>query len=287
MRQVIFIPLLLGISLLCAPALAAAAPTNGVKTRMVERDGRMIAFHVIAGKLPAILLDAGGGEDSSYWSALAPALAKRTGAEIITYDRLGFGDSSEPPPGPWSLKGATEDLEAGLRALGATHDTVLVPHSLAGEIATTIARKHRGWFGGAVFVDANVPEFFTEKMVAQTVRLYEPRIAALRKTSPLTRADRQLLAVAESFGPVTRAFHRSTWPTSVPVTVIVSGQTPFPDNRTDAQAWRSAEAAFARKAPNRSLIVAAGSSHDVVHDRPHLVLKAVVAMWERAKKAGR
>jgi N-acyl-D-amino-acid deacylase len=282
MRQAIFIPLLLGIGLSCAPAFAAA-PANGVQTRMVERDGRMIAFHVIAGKLPAIVLDAGGGEDSSHWSTLAPELAKQTGAEVITYDRAGEGESSEAP-GPWSLESATEDLEAGLRTLGATHDTVLVPHSLAGEIATDIVGEHPDWFGGAVLLDANVPEFFTEKNIEYAMRLYAPRIAALRKTPPTTPGGRQLLALSESYVPVSRAFHRLTWPASVPVTVIVSQKTPLPD-KAGAQSWRDAEAAFAEKAANRSLIVAAGSSHDVVHDRPDVVLKAIIAMWKQAKAA--
>jgi N-acyl-D-amino-acid deacylase len=258
----------------------AAAQTNGVETRMVERDGRMIAFHIISGKLPAIVLDAGGGEDSSHWSTLAPELAKETGAEIITYDRAGEGKSSEVP-GPWSLESATEDLEAGLRALGATRGTVLVPHSLAGEIATDIVSKHPDWFGGGVLLDANVPEFFTDKMISYAMKLYAPTIAALRRTPPSTAAGRQLLALSESYVPVSRAFHRLTWPSSVPVTVIVSEKTPLPDG-AGAQAWRDAEAAFAKKAANRSLIVAAGSSHDVVHDRPDLVLKAIVAMWEQA-----
>lgn len=275
----ISIPLLLSIGLLCAPAFAAG-PANGAQTRMVERDGRTIAFHVIAGKLPAIVLDAGGGEDSSHWSTLAPELAKETGAEIITYDRAGEGESSEES-GPWSLESATRDLEAGLRALGATHHTVLVPHSLAGEIATDIVGKHPDWFGGAVLVDANVPEFFTDSNIAYAMRLYGPTIAALRKAPPTTDAGRQLLALSGSYVAVSRAFHRLTWPTSVPVTVIVSEKTPLPD-KAAAQSWRDAEAAFAHAAANRTLVVAAGSSHDVVHDRPDVVLKAIVAMWHQA-----
>ncbi|MEO8779855.1 MAG: alpha/beta fold hydrolase [Rhodanobacter sp.] len=248
---------------------------------MVERDGHTIAFHVIPGKLPAIVLDAGGGEDSSHWSTLAPELAKQTGAKVITYDRAGEGDSGEVP-GPWSLDGATEDLEAGLQALGATHGTILVSHSLAGEIATNITSKHPDWFGGAVLVDANVPQFFTDKMIAYAMQLYGPRLEAFRKSPPTTPADRQLLALSESYESTSRAFHRLTWPASVPVTVIVSEKTPLPD-QAGAQAWRDAEAAFAQQAGNRSLVVAAGSSHDVVHDRPDVVLKAVIAMWEKAK----
>ena len=117
-----------------------------------------LAFHVTPGHLPAIVLDAGGGLDSSYWAKLVPQLAKDTGSEVITYDRAGIGASDEVP-GPWKVQDAVSDLAAGLRALGATHDVVLVSHSLAGEIATYFVRDNPGWVSGAVLVDASLPVF--------------------------------------------------------------------------------------------------------------------------------
>lgn len=291
MRLKFVLSLLVGTALSCgapaaaAPAAAAAAPAAApasVATRIVERDGRKIAFHVIAGNLPAIVLDAGGGEDSSYWSALAPEIARQTGAEVITYDRAGAGQSDEAP-GPWSLTGAVSDLEAGLRALGATRGTILVSHSLAGEIATSITARHPEWFSGAVLVDASVPDFYTDEMIARQAKAHEPLLATLRQAPP-TPATRQLLAMAQSFESVSRAYHQIEWPAAVPAAVIVSETTPLPD-KSDAQAWRDAQAQFARKAPNRTLTVAAKSSHDVAHDRPDIVLAAVVGMRRQARSA--
>jgi len=112
-----------------------------------------------AGASPAIVLDAGGGLDARYWDTLVPELAKRTGREIITYDRAGFGTSDEVS-GPWNLQSATDDLANGLAKLGATQGVIMVSHSLAGEIATELAIQHPHWLAGAVLVDANVPDFF-------------------------------------------------------------------------------------------------------------------------------
>jgi len=279
MRLTKFITFVLGICVPCT-ALFAATPAGDAGKRVIERDGRKIVFHVTPGKLPAIVLDAGGGEGSSEWSTLAPELARQTGAEVITYDRAGMGGSDEAL-GPWSLDSATEDLAAGLQALGATHGTILVSHSLAGEIATSITGKHPDWFGGAVLVDANVPQFFTDEAVVRQEALHKSGIAALRK-APSTPETRQLLALAESFVSVSRAYHRLTWPKTVPVTVIVSEKTPFPDE-ADAQAWRDAQATFAHAASNRRLIIAKGSSHEVAQDRPDVILKAAAAMWRGAK----
>lgn len=278
--------LLLSAVLSCAACAPAAAPVSTAAgsvainptTHFVERDGRKIAFHVIPGKLPAIVLDAGGGNDSSYWSAFAPELAKRTGARIISYDRAGFGGSDEAP-GPWSLTSAIDDLEAGLRALGATRGTLLVSHSLAGEIATGITARHPNWFAGGVMVDANVPEFYTDEMIARQTKVYAPLIEQLRQAPP-TPATRQLLALSESFETVSRAFHKMEWPKTVPVVVIVAETPPQPDP-ADAQAWRDAHSLFASKASNRTLITAEKSSHDVVNDRPDLVYDAIESMRKR------
>lgn len=58
---------------------------------------------------------------------------------------------------------------------------------------------------------------------------------------------------------------------SVPATAIVSEQTLFPTSPPDARAWRAAQAAFAKEAPNRRLVTAAHSSHGIPVDRPDIV----------------
>jgi pimeloyl-ACP methyl ester carboxylesterase len=248
---------------------------------MIEREAHRIAFHVTPGHAPAIVLDAGGGEDSTYWDTLVPVLLRKTGCEIITYDRAGFGGSDEVD-GPWGLQSATEDLAAGLKKLGITPGIVLVAHSLAGEIATNLVRQHPHWVSGAVLVDANVPEFFTKAEITRQFVEYAPVIASVKKAPP-SREGRQLLAVAASFEQTSNAFHKMSWPKSVPVIVIVSEKTPFA-SKVDAQAWKRAHEKFAERAANRKFVIAKGSSHDVAHDRPDVVIDAVLAMVRQTGK---
>lgn len=255
------------------PAVAQSAPAAA--THLVEVDGHKIAFHVTPGHGPTIVLDAGGGLDSTYWDTFVPELAKRTGSEIITYDRAGFGGSDDVG-GPWNVRSATRDLAAGLEKLHATHNVILVSHSLAGEIATYLVGQHPHWFVGGVLVDANVPDYFTEPAITRGKEIYAPILAKIRATPP-SKSGRQLLALSGSYVTTSREFHRAKWPTSVPVIVIVSEKTPFEDPR-DAQWWKDAHAQFAKHAPNRRLVDAAGSSHDVVHDRPEVILSAISDM---------
>lgn len=278
---------------LCAALLATAAcdtssnaspnpspdPKPAAALRMVTNHGHRLAFHLIPGKLPAVVLDAGGGEDSSYWKTVAPALAAATGSEVITYDRAGMGASDEVP-GPWRVTDAVSDLRAGLTALGATRDVILVAHSEAGEIATYFTRANPTWVAGAVLIDASLPDFYTDDETARIVAANQPGITALAK-QPSTRQTRQLLAVAQDYAPMHRAYHLIGWPASVPVTVVASTATPFPTSLTDAQRWRAAQATFAQGAPNRDYIVAAHTSHDVPLDRPDIVTAAVTDLIHR------
>ena len=262
----------LSLIVLLSPISSALAQPATPATHLIDVDGHKIAFHVTPGHGPIIVLDAGGGLDSSYWDAFVPELAKRTGSEIITYDRAGFG-ASDDVDGFWNVHSATRDLAVGLEKLHATHGVILVSHSIAGEIATYLVRQHPKWFLGGVLVDANVPDFYTDQTIAKMEAIYAPILAATRAAPP-SKSGRQLLAVAGSFGETSRAFHRVNWPAAVPVIVIVSEKTPF-DEPADAQWWKDAHAQFAKRAPNRRLVNAAGSSHDVAHDRPDVILTAI------------
>lgn len=252
---------------------ASSSPKPGL--HMVTNHGHRLAFHVTPGHLPAIVLDAGGGLDSSYWKDTVQVLAKKTGSKIITYDRAGMGASDEVP-GPWKVQDAVSDLEAGLKDLGA-HDVVLVAHSEAGEIATYFARQHPDLIAGAVLVDASLPQFYTKTETARVAAANQEQVDAL-KGHPTTKAQRQLLAVATNYVPAHHAYYKVTWPADVPATVIASAETPFPASAPDAEAWRAAQATFAQAAPNRQLVTATDSSHDVPLDRADIVEAQVEAM---------
>ena len=261
-----------------------AAPNLEPLARVVTVNGHHLAFHVTPGKPPVLVLDAGGGADSSYWKSIIPALAKRTGSEIITYDRAGLGDSDEVPP-PFKMEDAVVDLLSGLKQLGATHDLVLVPHSFAGEIATYLAVQHPDWISGAVLVDTNVPDFFTDEEIHHLDPIVRPMIAAGLAAHPDKRT-RTLEAIEEAYVPTSVAFHKIAWPPAIPCTVILSEKTPFPpmpELKIDADRWRKAHMEFAKRAPNRVLIVAAGSSHDIAHDRPEYIVDSVGEMVDRVR----
>ncbi|MDL4775818.1 MULTISPECIES: alpha/beta fold hydrolase [Thermomonosporaceae] len=258
----------------------AARPTassrpSAPSVHMIANGDHNLAFNVVPGRLPAVVLDAGGGEDSSYWTKLAPVLAQKTGSMVVTYDRAGLGKSDEVP-GPWKVENAVSDLEAGLTKLGITRDVVLVSHSQAGEVATYFAKKNPEWAAGAVLVDASLPDFYTDAETARIEAANKAQIAAL-KDQPSTKQTRQLQATAAEYGPMHRAYHKVSWPQSIPATAIVSAKTPF-ETPEDARLWRDAQQRFVNAAPNRDLVTAERSSHDIAGDRPDVIIEAVAKM---------
>ncbi|MEU3983742.1 alpha/beta hydrolase [Streptomyces sp. NPDC026672] len=246
------------------------------KLHMVENNGHRLAFHVTDGSGPVIVLDAGGGEGSSYWKDIVTELHTATGAEIITYDRAGLG-RSEAVAGPWQVKSAVSDLKTGLEKLGVTKDVILVSHSQAGEIATYLTKENPGLVSGSVLVDASLPPLYTDEEIARIVAANQPAVDAAKK-DPSNPQNMQLISTAESYVPMHKAYHQIAWPDAVPATVIVSEKTPFDGSPEDAQRWRDAAATFVRQGPNRTLVTAEGSSHDVPKDRPALVLKEIEKM---------
>ncbi|WP_406467365.1 alpha/beta hydrolase [Streptomyces hirsutus] len=261
-----------------APSSASPGTSRAdeAKLHMIDNGGHRLAFHVTRGHGSTIVLDSGGGEDSSYWKDLVPRLHAATGATVITYDRAGLG-KSDVVPGPWKVESAVSDLESGLQQLGVTKNVTLVAHSQAGQIATCFAKDNPKMLSGAVLVDANLPPLFTDEGIARLVALSRPQVDAAKK-DPDKPQNRQLISTAESFVPTNKAYHKVTWPDAVPATVIVSEKTPFDGSPEDAQRWRDAAASFVQDGPHRTLVTAEGSSHDVPKDRPDLVLKEIESM---------
>jgi pimeloyl-ACP methyl ester carboxylesterase len=255
-----------------ASSTSASEPA-GSETITVTNAEHDLVFHVVDGGLPALVLDAGGGLSSSYWAGLAPRLAEATGSKVITYDRAGEGESDEVS-GPWRVENAVSDLEAGLEELGVTDDVVLVSHSIAGEVATNFVNKNPGWVSGAVLVDANVPDFFSDEMLTAFEPVIEEQRTALMAQAS-TKNNRQLLAVLVDYAPVHRVFHKLSWPKDVPVTAIVSAETPF-DNPDAAKLWRDGQAHFAQAGPNRKHVVAENTSHEnIVTEHPEVIAAAI------------
>ena len=269
------------LAMAAAPAtpVAAAAPAPVAQTRLIDVGGRRIAFHVIPGRPPAVVFEAGGGMDGSAWDPVLGTIHRDTGAELITFDRAGFGDSDEDTR-PVQLQHEVDDLKAGLSALGADHGIVLVAHSFGGEVAFPFVNQNPGSVARAVLVDGTVPAFCTDEETARMVATFP---------KDMERTDKQgrtWNAFFAAFPGMQHGFHKMRWPEDVPATLIVSEHPPFGTAAENAT-WIQDHVEFAHAAANRTVTIAKGSGHIIMSDRPDLVAQAVVAAVEQVRQAAR
>src|SRR5579859_1082660 len=103
---------------------------------------------------PAIILDAGLGNDGLIWGGVQPALAKTT--RVCSYDRAGFGWSDVLPP-PRDAGHIATELHGLLAAAHITGPVVLMGHSIAGMYIREYATRYPENVAGLILVDASTP----------------------------------------------------------------------------------------------------------------------------------
>jgi pimeloyl-ACP methyl ester carboxylesterase len=268
-------------SLLSVP-LAAQTP-NAVEVEDVKVDvgGYRLQFHVVAGQSPAIVFEAGGGDNSSVWKDIVPVAAGKTGARIITYDRAGLGQS-EPDPRPYSITGEVEALERGLKQLRVDTGVILVGHSYGGFLTTLFASRNPSDVKGLVLVDPNLAPYFTDAVIE---RMQRQRAAGPPQVNPQLPPDPGRVAVGERVGPAfpetVRIMRGVTLPANLRITDIVAERPPA--QPPDDAAWLRAHQEFDKAAPNRRGVIAAGSGHYVMLRRPELVIDEITAMFQAVR----
>jgi pimeloyl-ACP methyl ester carboxylesterase len=103
---------------------------------------------------PALILDAGLGNDSLIWSKVQPELSKTT--RVCSYDRAGYG-RSDPRPAPRDANRIADELNTLLTQAGVTGPIVLMGHSIAGIYIRAYATRFPEGLAGLVFVDGSTP----------------------------------------------------------------------------------------------------------------------------------
>ncbi len=117
-------------------------------------DGYKMHMYCTGSGSPAIVLDAGLGDDAVTWAGVQPELAKTT--RVCAYDRAGFG-WSEAGPAPRDADHIAAELHGLLRQAKIGLPIVLMGHSIAGIYMRDYAAHYPEDLAGMVFVDGSTP----------------------------------------------------------------------------------------------------------------------------------
>jgi len=266
-----------------------AAPDQASQAveKLVDVGGYNLNFRMIPGQGHAILLESGGGMDSTEWNALAPRLALETGATVIAYDRAGFG-KSDLPEMKYDLREDTAALWRGLRTLGLDRDLILVGHSYGGFLIGFEASEHPDSVRGLVFVDPFTVEFVDTFGIEYCNN--HPMMGKLPfdTSRPETLSKLQRAMVRMVGAPVRNlaeniaVMRKAVIPEGIPVRVITAGIAFLPKPE-ELKAWRESHERLTAAIKGATLVVAEKSGHMIPFSQPDLLVSIVSDVVRSAK----
>jgi pimeloyl-ACP methyl ester carboxylesterase len=256
---------LLALALAACGARSSRSPST-VPAPAGDRDLEGSKLHlfmrVIEGSAPAIVLEAGGGADSSRWHTLPEQLARATGRQVIAYDRAGFG-KTPLPPGELTVGDEVDALHADLRRAGATK-IVFVAESYGAMITLAYVQRYPDDLAGLVLLDPMNADFVTAVGIERVARTAGPS-----NSHPRTEKERAIARMVSVFPGLVGELTNKRWP-DVPAIVVTAGIPWWPDEGMRPP-WRASHEALART-PGAELVLAEDSKHDIAGTRPDLVL---------------
>ncbi len=255
--------------------------------RLVDVGGYNLNFRIIPGQGPAILLESGGGMDSTEWNALAPRLARETGATVVAYDRAGFG-KSDLPDTKYDLREDTAALWRGLRTLGLDRNLILVGHSYGGFLIRFEAAEHPDAVRGLVFVDPFTVEFVD--MFGVEYCDAHPMMGKLpfdtSRPETLSKAERALVrmvgAPGSNLGEKIAVMRKAVIPEGIPARVITAGIAFLPKPE-EQKAWRESHERLTASIKGAVLVLAEKSGHMIPFSQPDLLVSVVSEVVRLAK----
>ena len=253
--------------------------------KIVSVDGINFEFRIIEGGGRTILLEAGGGSDLSEWDSIAPEIAQKTGATVVSYSRAGFG-KSDLPKTPCTMIIEAKWMWAALKKLGLATDVILVGHSYGGWMIRAEASMNPEVVSGIVFVDPFSTEFVDKFGVAYLDK--HPMCGNLpfdtSQPENLTREQRALVRmVNKGLGPKTAEMRKTTVPEGIPVFIIKSALQTFPKIK-EQEAWSEALDEMAGSIEGAVVVIAENSNHMINVMQPDLIVEMVVKAERLADK---
>jgi pimeloyl-ACP methyl ester carboxylesterase len=239
---------------------------------LIEVRANHLHFKILQGKQPPVLFESGGGLDASQWDSIAMVLHQCLDATIITYDRAGFGKSSLDTAN-YNILEEVKNLELGLEHFGYLNaNFLLVGHSLGSFYNRVFAARHPNKVKGIVLLDPRLPspgdiKFARDYFHTLDRKDFEPGFMSLYC----------LLANMEHTSKYTR---QVPMPTHIPILVIMAETGPF-EQATENERFKADQHHFVEAHKNRKLLLAEGSSHNIPHDKPGLVIEQIIEFYQR------
>jgi len=253
-----------------------------VVEKLLDVDGCRLNFSVFQGSEMIIVLEVGGGADSTYWGSFPMQIAQETSATVVTYDRAGFG-KSDLPDTPYDMVEEVDWCMEGLRQLGLDKGIILAGHSYGGWLIRLTASRYPQAVRGMVFIDPFSAEF-VDLLGVEYIDHHPMFSFPESNPEELTKNQRGgLRMLKQGVGPKAEIIRQTTLP-KVPVRIITAGQ-PWWLTPEEDQAWSKAHEQIAAASPDAELIVAEESDHLIPEKQPEVIIEAIKEVIRLTKSA--
>lgn len=229
-------------------------------------------FHIVKGQNTPILFESGGGDSWKVWNRILAPIADTTEATLITYDRMGFGQS-EIDTSEAGILEEIKDLEIALSKLGYTGNIMLVSHSLGGFYSNLYASRHPHKVKAVVMLDANLACFFTNEHIENNQAENDTETQKFKE-----QKNWGMYHLMRDFTDNIYTMRKTSFPTTIPVVDIVAEKTHFTDS-SDIKKWTDCHKSFVAKNTKRKLIVATGSGHYIYFEKPEFTVNEIVKTY--------
>lgn len=257
---------------------ASNSPPIGPGSYHVEVGGQGLYMEIAGEGDPVVVFEAGSGADHAVWSDVSQRVRAEHQVTTLVYDRAGLG-RSDPARQPYRIEDEAAALSGLLDRAGIAGHVILVAHSYGGWIASLVADGDPR-VAGVVFVDANLPGILDDAGLERVLHRYRPQYDALRAARP--ELARQLIPTLEAYPASADRVDRVRLPSDLPIIDIVAEES-WLENAADAERARRVHREFADASAARESRFAAGSGHNVMVDRPDVVISAIADMIRRVR----
>lgn len=288
--------------------------------QLIDIGGHRLYLHGMGQRCPdrpTVILEAGHSDWSHCWPLVQPEIARF--ARVIAYDRAGFG-WSDPGPFPRTPLRLVTELHDLLERTEESGPYIFVGHSLGAALGRLFAGLYPQEVIGMVWVDSaheNMQRYmpfwnsaYYGLVASGHLGSFMARVGLVRRigrslmiaNSPLAQTPEDQAELVEQMGAPrffetmrdeTRGWYPpENWqcrPQSLgdlPVIMIEAQYPPKPPRwyprrqyREFCQGWVEIQADLSRLS-TRTRRVPVGSSHNVMHDRPDVIIQAIRDVFE-------
>ena len=243
--------------LLAVFAFLAVACDRSQADTWVDVGGYKLGAHCEGEGSPAVILDAGGGGNSSTWRGVQPSVAEFT--RVCSYDRAGLANSEDRTDRDVDGGHVADELARLISGLGLPPPYVLVGHSVGAIYTSLYAARHPANVDGMVFVDPTTEDQFA----AFDAEWQIPHFADEGGSHIDWTSTVEELQAAPGYG-------------DAPVISLDSG-------KIDNPIWLDLRRDLAQRSTNSMLVVADDSGHSIQRQQPDVVIRSIKLVVDSAR----